>query len=78
VKGEALLYVFLGQTSVSFARKGIDVDVTRARTAGLDGKNVEILQSFDLPPGTYALKVLVRLEGHDTLAFARKEFTVEE
>jgi VWFA-related protein len=78
VKGEALLYVFLGQTSVSFARKGIDVDVTRARTGGLDGKNVEISQSFDLPLGTYALKVLVRLEGHDTLAFARKDFTVEE
>ncbi|HXA17175.1 MAG TPA: VWA domain-containing protein [Thermoanaerobaculia bacterium] len=78
VKGEALLYVFLGQTSVSFARKGIDVDVTRARTGGLDGRNVEIAQSFDLPPGTYALKVLVRLEGHDTLAFARKDFTIGE
>ncbi len=78
VKGEALLYIFQGQTSVSFARKGIDVDVTRARTSALDGKNVEIAQSFDLPPGTYALKVLVRLEGHDTLAFARKDFTVGE
>ena len=78
VKGEALLYVFVGQTSVSFARKGIDVDVTRARTSGLDGRNVEIAQSFDLPPGTYALKVLVRLEGHDTLAFARKDFTIRE
>jgi VWFA-related protein len=78
VKGEALLYVFVGQTSVSFARKEIDVDVTRARTGGLDGKNVEIAQSFDLPAGTYALKVLVRLEGHDTLAFARKDFTILE
>lgn len=78
VKGEALLYVFAGQTSVSFARKEIDVDVTRARTSGLDGGNVEISQSFDLPPGTYALKVLVRLDGHDTLAFARRDFTVKE
>jgi VWFA-related protein len=78
VKGEALFYVFAGQTSVSFARKEIDVDVTRARTSGLDGRDVEISQSFDLPPGTYALKVLVRLEGHDTLAFARKDFTIGE
>ena len=35
-------------------------------------------QSFELPPGTYALKVLVRIGDRDTLAFARKDFTVGE
>jgi len=78
VKGEALMYVFAGQTSVAFERKEIKVDVNQARTSGLDGSKVEMSQSFDLPPGTYALKVLVRLDGHDTLAFARKDFTVGE
>ncbi|HSY50817.1 MAG TPA: VWA domain-containing protein [Thermoanaerobaculia bacterium] len=78
VKGQALIYVFAGQTSVSFAQKDIDVDVTRARAGGLDGGNVEMSQSFDLLPGTYAMKVLVRLDGHDTLAFAREDFTVGE
>lgn len=74
VKGQALIYVYAGQTSVSFARKDIDVDVTRARANGLDGGNVAITQSFDLAPGTYAMKVLVRIDGHDTLAFARNDF----
>jgi len=78
VKGEALIYVFAGQTSVSFARTDIGVDVTRARANGLDGGNIAITQSFDLAPGTYAMKVLVRIDGHDTLAFARKDFTVKE
>jgi VWFA-related protein len=78
VKGQALMYVFAGETSVSFAEKGIDVDVTSARTGGLDGANVQITQDFDLPPGKYAMKVLVRLDRHDTLAFARKDFTVGE
>jgi VWFA-related protein len=81
VKGDALMYVFAGQTSVAFEKKYINVDVNQARTSGLDGSNVELSQSFDLPPGGYALKVLVRLvgaDGHDTLAFARKDFTVTE
>jgi VWFA-related protein len=78
VKGQALIYVFAEETSVSFAERGIDVDVTRARTSGLDGANVQITQDFDLPPGKYAMKVLVRLDRHDTLAFARKDFTVGE
>ena len=42
-----------------------------------DAANVELAQSFDLPPGTYAMKVLVRLD-NDTLAFARKDFTIGE
>jgi len=78
VTGDALIYIFAGQTSVSFARKGIDIDVTRARASGLADGNVDITHTFDLPPGTYAMKVLVRIEGHDTLAFARKDFTVAE
>jgi VWFA-related protein len=68
IKGEALMYVFAGQKAVAFAHKNLDVH---------DAANVEIAQSFDLPPGTYAMKVLVRLD-NDTLAFARKDFTIGE
>jgi len=74
--GEALIYVFNGQTSVAFAKKAIDIDVPRA--GGLSTSNVEITHTFDLPPGTYAMKVLVRIQGQDTLAFARRDFAVEE
>jgi VWFA-related protein len=70
IKGDALIYVFAGQKAVAFAQTAIDVHATQ-------GANVELSQSFDLPPGTYAMKVLVRLE-NDTLAFARKDFTVEQ
>ena len=61
------MYVFAGQKAVAFARQDIAVH---------DAANVDIAQSFDLPPGTYAMKVLVRLD--DTLAFARKDFTIGE
>jgi len=74
--GEALIYVFKGQTAVAFAEKAIDIDVPRA--AGLSTNNVEITHTFDLPPGAYAMKVLIRIDGHDTLAFARKDFAVGE
>jgi VWFA-related protein len=70
IKGDALIYVFAGQKAVAFAQTEIDATVAKAA-------NVDIAQSFDLPPGTYAMKVLVRLE-NDTLAFARKDFTVGE
>ena len=66
IKGEALVYIFAGQKAVAFAHKNLDV-----RGAA----NVELSHTFDLPPGTYAMKVLVRL-GDDTLAFARKDFTI--
>jgi len=68
IKGEALLYVFAGQKAVAFAHKDIDVH---------DAANVELSHSFDLPAGTYAMKVLVRLD-NDTLAFIRKDFTIGE
>lgn len=76
--GEALLYVFSGQTSIAFARKGITIDAARARAGGLDQNGVAIEHSFDLPPGNYMMKVLVRVDGRDALAFAREEFTVKE
>jgi len=65
-EGEALMYVFAGQKAVAFAKQEINVR---------DGANVDLAQSFDLPPGTYAMKVLVRLD-NDTMAFARKDFTI--
>ncbi len=68
IKGEALIYVFTGQKAVAFARQEINAHTT-------DTANVEMAQSFDLPPGTYAMKVLVRLDS-DTMAFARKDFTI--
>jgi len=70
LEGEALLYVFAGQKAVAFAHKKVDV---RGNGAG----NIEMTQSFDLPPGTYAMKVLVSLDS-DTLSFARKDFTIGE
>lgn len=76
--GEALMYVFAGQTSISFARKEISVDAVRARASGLDQNDVAMSQPFELPPGKYTVKVLVRIEGHDALAFAREDFTVGE
>jgi len=78
LKGEVLMYVFADQTSISFARKGIDIDAPRARAGGIDQNDVAITQPFDLPPGKYTVKVLVRVEGHEALAFARQDFTIEE
>lgn len=62
-EGDALIYIYSGHAAVAFEQKLI----TAERTF--------VSQDFDLPPGRYAAKVLVRWDG--TLGFARVEFTVE-
>ena len=64
-----------GETVVAFQQKKITIDVAQAREA-LGGSAVTLAQDFHLPPGSYAAKVLVRLEGSDAIGFARSDFKV--
>jgi len=76
VGAEAMLYVFNGPQVVAFRTKRVTIDVQRAE-AGLAEAPVRVRETFDLPPGKYAAKVLVRIDGSGELGFARTEFTVE-
>jgi VWFA-related protein len=62
-RGDALIYIYSGAAAVAFEQKAID--------AG----NARLTQTFALPPGRYAAKVLVRWDG--ALGFARTDFMVE-
>jgi len=74
LEGEALLYIFSGPSAVAFNRKQISVE-PRAMAA-LATKPVRVSQTFDLPPGQYVAKALIRFGINGTLGFARSEFTV--
>jgi hypothetical protein len=69
---DAMLYIFKtgGEIIASRAKR-----ITFAPRSTASG-DVEIRQHFDLPAGAYVAKALLRIEGTNVLAFARREFTV--
>ena len=69
---DAMLYIFKsGSETVASRAKRITFE-PRSSVTG----EVEFRQHFDLPPGAYVAKALLRIEGTNVLAFARREFTV--
>ena len=77
VGAETMLYVFNGPTVVTFKTKKLNIDVQRAEEGLSEGTPVRVRETFELPPGKYAAKVLVRIDGSGALGFARADFTVE-
>jgi len=77
VEGEALIYVYRGDAVVAFRQKGLTVDAERA-DAALAGAPIHITDDVPLPPGTYAVKVVVRVKGAEALGFARSDVQVAE
>jgi VWFA-related protein len=69
---DAMLYVFKTGSEVVASRAKRITFTPRSTAAG----DVEFRQHFDLPPGAYVVKTLLRIEGTNVLAFARREFTV--
>jgi hypothetical protein len=76
IGAEAMLYVFNGPTVVSFRTKKVTVDVAKAEGGLSSGAPLRVRETFDLPPGKYAAKVLVRIDGSGALGFARKDFEI--
>jgi VWFA-related protein len=72
-EAEMLLYVYSGRKIVAFKDKRISIDAARADAT----KPVHVIESFDLPPGRYVAKVLLRVDGTDALGFARTQVIVE-
>ena len=77
VGAEAMFYVVSGATVVAFKTKRITIDVPRAGAA-LAEAPLRVRETFDLPPGHYAAKLLVRIDGSGALGFARADFSVGE
>ena len=76
VGAETMLYVFDGPRVVNFITKKLSIDVQRAEAGLAAGAPVRVREKFDLPPGKYAAKVLVRIDGSGELGFARTDFEV--
>ena len=72
-EAEALLYVYSGRSIVAFKDKRISIDAARVDAT----KPLHLVESFDLPPGRYVAKVLLRVDGTDALGFARTPMNVE-
>jgi hypothetical protein len=72
-EAEVLVYVYSGRSVVGFQDKRVTIDPARVDA----GKPLHLVESFDLPPGRFTAKVLVRVEGADVLGFAHAEMNVE-
>jgi VWFA-related protein len=70
IEAEALMYVYSGNAVVAFQQKRITLEAGKVDPS----KPVRLSQTFDLPNGSYAAKVLVRYD--DQLGFARSDFVV--
>jgi VWFA-related protein len=75
VGAEAMFYVVTGATVVEFRTKKITIDASVAE-AKLNEAPLRVRETFDLPPGKYTAKVLVRIDGSGALGFARTDFSV--
>jgi VWFA-related protein len=73
-RADAMIYVFSGARAVATKVKRIDIESERASSAPR-GAAIHFDETFDLPPGNYTAKVLVRLG--EAMGFARTDFTVE-
>jgi VWFA-related protein len=75
LEGEVLLYVFAGSGAVAFDRKQITIEPRAA--AALASEPLRMSHTFDLPPGKYVAKALIRFGFNGSLGFARtEEFSV--
>lgn len=75
IGAEVLLYIFSGPNAVAFGRKEITIE-PRAMAA-LASTPVHLSETFDLPPGRYTAKVLVRFPINGALGFAQQDFDVK-
>lgn len=71
---EVLLYVFDERgRAVGFKAKRINFSGAGRVNTGY----LTLREPFELPPGKYAAKILLRISGTRSLGFARRDFTVE-
>lgn len=73
VSGDALIYIYKGDAVVAFQQKSLTVDSKRA-DAALQGAPIHISSHFDLAPGRYTAKAIVRVNGAEAIGFAKAEF----
>ena len=60
---------------VAFRQKRISIDARRAH--GLEETPLTFHETFDLPDGAYAAKVLVYVDGTGARGFARSDFVID-
>ncbi|HJT18500.1 MAG TPA: VWA domain-containing protein [Thermoanaerobaculia bacterium] len=75
VGAKVMIYVMSGASVVTFRIKRLDIDLSRAETA-LENTPVRVRDTFELPPGHYAAKVVVRMDTTGALGFGRADVTV--
>ncbi|HJT16965.1 MAG TPA: hypothetical protein VJ853_06250, partial [Thermoanaerobaculia bacterium] len=75
VGAKVMMYVMSGASVVAFKIKRLDIDLSRAGAA-LEESPVRVRDTFELAPGRYAAKVIVRMDSTGVLGFARADVIV--
>lgn len=76
IGAKVMMYVMSGRNVLAFRDKRLDIDVQRAEEGLTAGQPVRVRDTFDLPPGSYAAKVIVRMDTTGALGFARADVVV--
>ena len=75
IGAKVMLYVMSGRGVVAFKIKRLDIDISKAE-AGLREGPVHVRGAFELPPGNYAAKVVVRMDTTGALGFGRADVVI--
>jgi VWFA-related protein len=76
IEADIFIYVFDQAGNVAGSKhRRVSLNAARVRTA-LAGKSLTVTEPFELPPGRYAAKSLVRIVGRDRMGFQRLDFSL--
>lgn len=76
IRGEALFYIYRGDAVVAFQQTSFGLEGL-PRNRVLQPVPIGLSEGFDLKPGHYVAKVLIRFEGYEEMGFARTDFDVK-
>jgi len=76
IGAKVMMYVMSGKKVLAFKQKRLDIDVKRAEEGLTDGQPVRVRDTFELPPGNYAAKVVVRMDTTGAGGFGREDVVV--
>src|SRR5204862_4992932 len=76
IGAKIMMYVMSGKKVLAFKQQRLDIDVKKAEEGLTEGQPVRVRDTFELPPGNYSAKVVVRMDTTGALGYARADVVI--
>ena len=76
IGAKIMMYVMSGKKVLAFKQKRLDIEVKKAEEGLTEGQPVRVRDTFELPPGNYSAKVVVRMDTTGALGYARADVVI--